>query len=543
MRAGIPADVRGRLHSTLAATCPDPDERARHLAQRPTGTDDEVATTLAAAAARARARGAPDLGAEFYERAAARSSSPDAATRLRLRALYCSYDCGNYSLVAQQVDTLARGLHGDLLAEALLLRATIAFGVDDLPLAATTARQALAATTPSSHLAGQILARLASFTDAATEARDHALAALAVLDVPEGATGGGGDPSGTLFGGTDRELLASVLMLVFLNEVRTGMPPRVELLDRALDMEAGSPSRVAGTVAAIWWKQTDQHGRARDRLRSMLDTAVAAGDQPLQHELLEHLAEAETLAGNYPLAGEWIAAARELATQLGAGVAAERWLDGTLDAHRGRLADARDAGEEGLAEAAASDDEWLRRISLQLTAFTALADGRAADAATAYADLAAAVDATGMVEPLSSRFEPDWLEACVGVGDLATADVVLERLAGRHARLPRPWTTLGLARSRVLLASARGEDTTTLVEQLLVARDAVPADVIPFDRARCLLVAGLAHRRARRRGAARAVLLAAADEFEALGARSSATRARTEADHTGEPAGATPTRR
>jgi DNA-binding CsgD family transcriptional regulator len=265
----------------------------------------------------------------------------------------------------------------------------------------------------------------------------------------------------------------------------------------------------------------------------MLDVAAAVGDEPLQHELMEHLADTELLAGRYEQAASWIHGARELATQLGAGIAADRWLTGSLDALRGRLDEARAAGEAGLAEAAESKDPWLLRISLQLTGFVALADGRASDAASAFSDLAAALDATGLAEPLGSRFESDWLEACVAAGDLAGADVALARLTRRHDRQPRPWTTLGLARSRVLLASAAGEDTAALTEALLAARDAVPADVVPFDRARCLHVAGLAHRRARRKRAARDALLAAAAEFEAIGARSFAARARSDANRTG----------
>lgn len=535
VRARIPPGVRRRLHALLAESSTDRVERARHLAQCTTEASDQVAAELGEAAERVRARGAPDLAAEFYDRASALTVDSARATMLRLHALYCLFDSGNYLLAAEQADALALNLRGDPLAEALLLRAAIAFSVDDLPLAAATARRALTAAKPSSRLAGRIHAHLAVFVDLAAPAREHAKAALVLLDKEDAYSATAGvDPQGAgVLGRTDHALLASVLMLVFLNEVRTGLAPRVDLLDRALALEAGNPSWLAGTVPAIWWKSTDQQGLARDRLGSMLDVAADAGDEPLQHELMEHLAEAETLAGNYEQAAAWIARARELAAQLGAGDAAGRWLGGTLDALRGRLDEAQSAGVAGLAEAAVSQDPWLHRISLQLTAFVALADGRASDAAAAYSELAAAVDSLGLTEPLASRFEPDWVEACVGMGDLATAEVALDRLARRHDRLPRIWTTLGLARSRVLLASATGHDTASLIEALMAARDAAPADLVPFDRARCLVVVGLAHRRARRKRAARDALLAAAAEFDAIGAPRFAARARADADRTG----------
>lgn len=534
VRAVIPVGLRRRLHALLAASSTDRDERARHLVRCISEPNDRVASELAGAAERVRARGAPDLAADFYERASAVTADPAAATKLRLQGLSCLFDCGSYHLAADYADVLAKDLEGDLLAEALLLRAVVAFSVEDVPLATTIAQRALAEATPSSHLAGRIHAYLAVFIDHAAAAREHAEAALALLDRDDGPRVGHDDPRGVgVLGRTDRALVASALMLVFLNEVRSGLPPRVEVLERALEMEAGDPSSLAGTVPAIWWTGIDQHQQARARLQSMLDVAAEQGDEPLQHELMEHLAEAEILAGRYEPAREWIDTARELAFQLGAGQAAGRWLGGTLAALRGDVDEARAAASAGLAEAAESDDVWLFRISLQLTAFAALAEGRAGDAAAAYSQLAAAMDAAGLVEPLASRYEPDWLEACVGCGDLATASVAFERLVRRHERLPRPWTALAIARSRVLLASSAGEETSGLIDDLLAARDLVPKGVIPLDLARCLHVAGVAHRRARRKRAARDALLAAAAEYDALGAWSFAVRARADAERTG----------
>ncbi len=56
---------------------------------------------------------------------------------------------------------------------------------------------------------------------------------------------------------------------------------------------------------------------------------------------------------------------------------------------------------------------------------------------------------------------------------------------------------------------------------------------MPFDRARCLLVAGRAHRRARRKAPAREALDRAAVEFDALGATAHAAQARAEAARIG----------
>jgi DNA-binding CsgD family transcriptional regulator len=268
-------------------------------------------------------------------------------------------------------------------------------------------------------------------------------------------------------------------------------------------------------------------------LLTMLEAAAESGDEPFQHELIQHLVEAETLAANYATAQNWIARSLDLAHQLGAGLSAEHWLAGMLDAHRGDLDAARAAGATRMAEADRLGDSWLRRISRQLCAFTALAAGDAATAARHYADLAAAMAETGLVESLAARMEPEWIEACVGAGDLSTARDVLVRLEQRHERLPRPWTRLGLARARVLLASAEGHDTEELIAELRTVIATLEPDVLRFERARAMLIAGLAHRRARRKRAAREALLRAADAFAAIGAGGFAARARAEAERTG----------
>nr|WP_258545785.1 hypothetical protein [Micromonospora provocatoris] len=160
------------------------------------------------------------------------------------------------------------------------------------------------------------------FHDQPEPARRHARAAIARLS--------GRDEH--------RPLLTAALLLLFFNEVRAGGPAPTELLDRALALEAGEPSFLAGSVPAIWWKSVDDHDRARARLHLMLDLAVARGDDPLRHEVLTHLGETELLAGRFAEAGSHIAAARDLGEQLGTGLVGESWLGGVLDAHRGRLA-------------------------------------------------------------------------------------------------------------------------------------------------------------------------------------------------------------
>ncbi|WP_328415885.1 AAA family ATPase [Micromonospora sp. NBC_00389] len=515
VRAGIPPGVRRRLHRQLADLLTDPDERARHLALCATDPDPVVADTLAAAAGRWHSRGAPDLAAELHDRAGQLTPADD-RVRLghrRLAAARCRFDSGDFPAARQAAEAVASEFDGDVRAESLLLRAVVAWsGGEAARVAVDNGTRALAAARPDSALAGRIHAHLAVFDDRTEAAREHAEAAATLLD-------GRHD---------DHDLLAAALVLLFFQEVRLGQAPRTDLLDRALTLEGDEPAWLASTVPAIWWKSIDDAERARRRLHRMLGRAEARGDEPLQHELLSHLGEAELLAGRWDEAERHITAARELGDQLGTGLVGETWLAGLLDAHRGRLAEATRVAESGLRLADELDDDWCRRIHQQLAGFVALSAGRMEEAASAYTSLAATIDANGLVEPLAMRFEPDWIEACVAVGDLDRAAAVLERLTARHRRLPRPWTTLGSARARALLDSATGVDPGEALDALTVARDAVPPDVLPLDRARCLLVAGIVHRRSRRKLPARQALEGALAEFTAIGAAAFADRARAE---------------
>ncbi|RIV39700.1 helix-turn-helix transcriptional regulator [Micromonospora radicis] len=520
VRAGIPPGVRRGLHRRLAEVVADPDERVRHLALCTTVADAVAADALAAAAVRQHARGAPEAAANLYEAAARLTPGDERAARGQrlLAAARCRFDCGDHPGARAAAEDVAAGYTGDIRAEALLLRAVVAWSADEPGgTAVAAAGRALTAAQPDSPLAGRIHAHLALFVDLPDPARTHAEAAVALL------TGPGGD----------RSLLAAALLQLFYSEVRAGEPPRSELLERALRMEGAQPSWLAGTIPAVWWKAIDDPDRARNRLTGLLDQAATRGDEPSQYELLKHLGETELLAGRWSAAERHIAAARDLGELLGTELTAETWLGGLLDALRGRLDAATRVAEAGVRLGDQLDDDWCRRIHLQLGAFTALSAGRITEAAAGYGRLAATVDRMGLTEPLAQRFEPDWIEACVGAGDLTTARAALYRLTQRHRRLPRPWTLLGLARSRALLDSAGGADPSAALAELDAARAAVAPDVLPLDRARCLLVAGVVQRRLRRKRPAREALQAAAAEFDALGAVAFAERARAEAARLG----------
>lgn len=355
------------------------------------------------------------------------------------------------------------------------------------------------------------------FDDAPTAAVEHARTALTLL--PETAD--------------TAELRSSAMFIQFYNEVRAGLPARPELLADGLALEAGAPAWLAGSIPGLWWTAVDEHARARQRMRDHLTVAITSGDEPLHLEILLHLIQSFVIAGEFDPARTQLAEARELAEQVGGGIDEVDFLDAQVGLHSDAADHWASVVAAGLRRGQEQQDPWARRVYGMLDGQIALHSGDYRRAAAAFGTLAEAIDGQGLVEPLGSRWEPDAIEACLGSGDLEGARRVLVRLADRHQRLSRPWTALGLARSRALITAAEDGDAAESLAALYFARDQVPAAVLPLDRARCLLTAGLVHRRIRQRGRAREALQEAAAEFEAIGAGMLAARARRELGRAG----------
>jgi DNA-binding CsgD family transcriptional regulator len=521
VRAGIPDGLRRRLQLRLAAAVTDPDERARQLARAITDPDESVAADLEASGRRQWARGVPTLAADLLERAAALTppGADGSGHRRMLAAVRARYDSGDHAATAASADRVAAALSGDEKAEALLVRAIVAFVTEGHQPAVRFAESALDHADPTGVVAGRIHAHLAVFDDRPETAIEHGARAQALIPEDQ-------DPD-------RRGMRCSAMLMVFYNEARAGRTPRLDLLELALNSEGEQPPWLAGSVPGLWWTAVDEHERARARMHRQLAHARATGDEPLQLEVLLHLVQSLMLDGRWDSAEHHLAQARALGEQLGGGLDEQDYLQAQLGIYRGDFQRYGPIVAAGLERARREGDSWGMRVYGVLEGQLALHSGDHHRAARSFADLAAAMSAHGLVEPLALRWEPDWIEACVGAGDIELAVEVLERLATRHRRLPRPWTALGLARSRVLVLAAQGSDTTAALAGVDDALAAVPPDVLPLDRARCLLIAGVAHRRARRRGRARDHLSAALTGFEVLGANAFAARARSELQRSG----------
>jgi DNA-binding CsgD family transcriptional regulator len=512
---------RRALHRQLAYLVSDPEERARHLALGAEGPDHEVADALESAARRASARGATGSAAELAELAVRLTPTAERARLLERRV-----ELAGYHLPAGELDTAASMLEelveelpaGGARADALLLLASSQLKfercLEFAERALEEARGDDARVAKIECYIGELLVVQGS-SDLALE---HARAAL------EPAERAG-----------DRTILANALATVAWFETVAAIEPTPGLVERAVVLEeadvqdglydSSSPSFVLG-MRLMFAGRLDE---ARSRMQTRLDRALSLGDEPAVAAALLHQAELEFRAGDWPLAARKAAEGYERAEQIGR----EQDLSGLLyvtalvDAHLGRVDEARAAAQRGIALSESCGDEVFQLQHLSSLGFLELSIGDPGAADRILRPLAARLDALSWREPSIYAELPNAMEAVVELGELEEARRLLAILEDRLSRIDSPWGEASAGRCEGLILAAEGDLAGAVValERALTVHERLPQ---PFDRARTLLVLGAVQRRARKRGAARVSLAQALAIFEELGAALWAEKARSE---------------
>ena len=140
---------RYRIHAALAEATDharDPDRRAWHRARATRQPDDEIATELEHAAARAQARGGVAAAAAFLQHASALTADPQRRAERALVAAEASFLAGEFDSVQRLLSIAeSHGLEGFQSARALLLRGHVAlvlgYGDDAAPVLLEAARE------------------------------------------------------------------------------------------------------------------------------------------------------------------------------------------------------------------------------------------------------------------------------------------------------------------------------------------------------------------------------------------------------------------
>ena len=331
----------------------------------------------------------------------------------------------------------------------------------------------------------------------------------------------------------DEAALALALATVAILETGSAVEATPGLLERAVALEDGglvldpyvSPSKRFG-VRLMCEGRLDE---ARERLFRAFDNALGVGDERAQIGLFILLAELECRAGNWPLADGHAADGYEHAEQIGRehDMSALLYASALVDAHLGRVDQAREAAERGIALSESCGDEIFRCQSQAVLGFLELSVGDPAAADRILRPLAAHLAVARWREPSFSGELPNAIEALVELGELEEARRLLADLQDRVSRIVSPWGEASAGRCEGLILASEGElpAAVSACEEALAVHASLPQ---PFDLARTLLAQGVVQRRAKRRRAARETLERALGIFDELGAALWAEKARAE---------------
>jgi len=522
--ANAPAPQRRAAHRALAAALPDRDvdRRAWHLAAAAAGPDEAASAALAQAAARGRDRSAYVTAAAAYERAGRLAADGQRRAWLLWQAAETAWLAG---LTSRAVTLLAeaRGLAAD--ADPL-----VQVEID--------------------RLAGHIAARRGPVMRGygiLTEAAGRADPEQAVEMLAEAA-------SACFFAGKPAQ------MLTVAGRARDRLPASPSVRARFLAAMALGAARIFGGDAAAGADAlheavtlAENSGEVRDDLRLLPWLAMAplflreshAGRSLLSHALqaarahaavgvlplaLNLIARDQATSDRWAVAGATYQEANTLSresgqhTVLAFGLAGQAWLQ----ARRGQERDCRAGAAEAL--------ELCRGLGMALPEIWATAAlgelelglGAAATAVAHFEHQQQLLDDLGITDPDVSP-AAELADGYLKLGRTADAQRVADQFTATAEAKGQPWPLARALRCQGMLATDTGY--AAVFERAVALHERTP-DL--FEAARTRLAYGERLRRSRNRVLAREQLRAAADTFEALGARPWADRARAELAATGE---------
>lgn len=493
---------RRAVHRLLAAIVDDPDERALHLGRGADRRSAAVAQELEDAAGRLDARGAPETAATLAERGAALTPQRDAEARTRrlIRAADLYQAAGEGSThVLPLLESLAESLPaGAERARVLVRLGWLGAQMDIVPASEAVAFQhrALAEAPAAADVvaaAHSVLARLLGNSGDYRAAHRHAKRAVAAGATVE---------ANVMFPSPLGELATATFM--------AGAGFDEALFEEGIDLEArlgcvGEPYQSPRLQLALALLYTGELSRARELLHDLHRRSIELGRIRSTAGCALHLVDLEARAGMLDAAEAHAAEFVDLDRQLRGDLSSEWYPSGLVAVHLGRVAEARRILRSGIDYSQGIESTiWLAHQRWAL-GHLELALGDLEAARDALIPLVPMLRETGLGEWSVHPVHPDAIEALVGLGELDAAAELTSELEAYARRLDRPWGLATAARSRALLASARGDtaEAVQAIEQALREHDRV---AWPLERARTLLIAGRLLRRLAHRRDARAAL-------------------------------------
>jgi len=343
-------------------------------------------------------------------------------------------------------------------------------------------------------------------------------------------------------------MLASALAdMAFFQTIRgRGIP--TALIERALELEGTDDEwrSIFGRIRPAWvhgmlLEWAGDFDAARSTLTALRDTVLERGDEHTLGYVSHHLGRVECLAGNWELASHYAAESFEITVQ----TAQEEQrpfaltMRALVDAHLGRVAEARAATDEGLPLALSIGVVPAYLEMLAIRGFLEYSLGEAREAHRFLGPLPRAVAEAGFGEPALFRFHGDAIETLLVLGEHDAATALLAELEEQAHATGRVWAFMIASRCRALLSAAAGDSDAAYasLDRALELHEQLQE---PLERGRTLLVRGTLQRRNREKRPARESLTHALALFDELGARLWSERARAELSRIGGRAPATP---
>jgi DNA-binding CsgD family transcriptional regulator len=531
----LPPSRRRAVHQRLAATAPDGEERARHLAACSTGPDARVAADIERGADIAAGRGARAAAAELLEAAARVEPEAEPAARRRVDAIRHHIAAGD----ARRASTLGYAV------------------IDELPSGPLRSRALLALAEVDAEIDEMIRLAQQSVSEAGDD-REHLIEALLLVGALMSEAGRDDDAEEPLRRAKElsrpndsRALRSRVLTEYgFLRQWR-GDPAGMDLLREAAELEGDEliPNAAwgGGAVLGIAQVYRDELDEARSLLQTRYSQALESGDDESVAGLSLYLAEIELRAGRLDAALRYAEEGMAI-QQASYGENSKGSLTygpATVAAYRGEVELARAIADQGLAQTEALGSMSCASAIRTTQGFLELSLGDNEAASERYQPIVERFRSgdAGYPGTRDNAALPDAIEALTGLGRVDEAEelVLLWEREGVRAEVSRMPATA--ARCRALIAAARG-DLDAAIEHAEAALEHHRDLPLPFQRARTLIVLGTLHRRAKHKAAARAALEEAVEILDAMGAVLWAERARAELGRIGGRAatdGLTPT--
>ncbi len=506
---------RRAIHRSLANALALPELKARHTALAAASPDPQTLQALDAAAASARARGAPAAAAELVELAIGLGG--DTPSR-RIRAAEHHFKSGDADRARALVESTIEHLHPGLLRSiALNLLGGIRIYDDAFVDAAALLKRALDYADRNPAVLVQTLMLLAFAQGVSGEFDDSLRNARQAVKHAEQLS----DPG----------LISRTLALLVATTFLYGQGLDEASLQRALVLEDPDADTAipfcASAVHALVLTFAGQLEEARAVMQTVRLRCVEHGAENDMMAVTGYCTLIEIWRGNFAEAAQLAHDTTEQAEQVGGSRAIALTLRASVAAYTGREDDARADAAAALTIARQCGSPTLAEWPTMSLGFLQVSLGEYTEALSTFQPLLETLDATPCVQITTAMYIPDAVEAMMALGRNADAEPLINALEHCADQQGRSWMVPVAGRCRSMWLAARGEVAAAnrIAHDAMIEHERLS---MPFERARTQLWLGRLQRRQRQKDFARASLREAMEAFDAMGTPLWADRARAE---------------